>query len=95
MSRLKGNEAEVIICDEVETMPKGEAYDGMRFFIDVNEAEAGKSVTVHVVHGTFSRRENKAILRKYLSELGYKCKQEQKQILKALGFWGKALGTKK
>lgn len=83
------------INDTPQEMPKTtEAYDGMRFFINVNEAEEGNgSQTMHVVHGSFSRRENKRALRKYLDVLGYKDKAEQKRILKALGFWGKTLGT--
>lgn len=76
-----------------EVMPKEtEAYDGMRFFINVNEAAEGESQTMHVVHGTYSRRENKRALRAYLMALGYKPK-EHKQILKGLGLWGKKLGT--
>lgn len=78
-------------------LPKPEAaapYDGMRFLIEVNEAAEGESVTVHVVHGTWSRRENKRKLRLYLDALGYTNKTEQKRILKGLGFWSKkSLGT--
>ena len=71
-----------------------EAYDGMRFFVNVNEAVNGESVTVHVIHGTWSRRENKRRLRMYLAELGYTRHEEQKQLLKQLGFWTKTqLGT--
>jgi len=70
------------------------APTGMRFLINVNEAKAGESVTVHVVHGTWSRRENKRALRQYLSALGYTRHDEQKRILKGLGFWTKKqLGT--
>ena len=76
-------------------MPKeAKPYDGMRFFINVNDAKDGESVTMHVVHGTWSRRENKRRLRKYLSALGYTKHAEQKTILKELGFWSKKqLGT--
>jgi len=70
-------------------LPEQEAYDGMRFFINVNEADGETSVTMHVVHGTWSRRENKRRLRIYLAELGYKKHDEQKRILKDLGFWSK------
>lgn len=83
------------VNDTPEEMPKAdEPYDGVRFFINVNDAKDGESVTMHVVHGTWSRRENKRRLRMYLSELGYTKHDEQKRILKALGFWSKKqLGT--
>lgn len=83
------------VNDTPEEMPKEEQpYDGIRFFININDAKAGESVTVHVVHGTWSRTENKRRLRKYLSTLGYTKHDEQKRILKQLGFWTKSqLGT--
>ena len=83
------------VNDAPEEMPKEEKpYDGMRFFINVNDAKDGQSVTVHVVHGTWSRRNNKATLRKYLAAIGYTKHEEQKRILKKLGFWSKKqLGT--
>jgi len=75
-------------------LPTAKVHDGMRFFVDVNEAEEGGSTTVHVIYGTWSRRENKRSLRKYLTALGYKSHSEHKTILKALGFWSKKqLGT--
>ena len=78
-------------------LPKEERpYDGVRFFVPVNVASNGESQTMHVVHGTWSRTENKRRLRKYLSALGYTKHDEQKRILKALGFWTKSqLGTEK
>lgn len=84
------------VNDTPQELPKEEQpYDGMRFFINVNDAKAGASVTMHVIYGTWSRRENKRKLRLYLAELGYKKHNEQKAILKELGFWSKKqLGTK-
>jgi hypothetical protein len=83
------------VNDTPQEMPKEQvAYDGMRFYINVNDAKDGESVTMHVVHGTWSRRENKRRLRKYLAALGYTKHDEQKSILKELGFWSKKqLGT--
>ena len=76
--------------DTPQELPKEEQpYDGMRFFVNVNEAAEGESTTVHVIYGTWSRRENKRRLRKYLAHLGYTKHDEQKRILKDLGFWSK------
>lgn len=88
---FKGNH----VNDTPQELPKEEQpYDGMRFFVNVNEAKAGESVTMHVIYGTWSRRENKRKLRQYLTALGYKKHDEQKRILKDLGFWSKKqLGT--
>jgi len=83
-----------VVNDAPELPQEQEAYDGMRFFVNVNEAKEGESVTVHVIHGSWSRRENKRSLRKYLKALGYTKHDEQKRILKGLGFWTKTqLGT--
>lgn len=83
----RGLDAEAVFKQE-ETKPQG-----MRFFIPVNDAKEGESQTIHVVHGTFSRRENKNKLRAYLMALGYKPK-EHKAILKGLNLWSKKqLGT--
>lgn len=75
-------------------MKEGAAYDGMRFFVNVNDADDGGSTTMHVIHGTWSRRENKRALREYLRAIGYNKHSEHKEILKGLGFWSKKqLGT--
>ena len=71
-----------------------EQYDGMRFVVEVNDAAAGESITMHVIYGSWSRRDNRYKLRLYLKELGYTNRQEQNRMLKELGFWGKGLGTR-
>ena len=82
-----------VSLDSLKPMKKEvEAYDGMRFIIEVNDAKAGESITMHIVHGTWSRRENKRRLREYLNELGYTKRFEQNTLLKRLGFWNKGLG---
>lgn len=72
--------------------PDIQPYDGLRFFIEVNEAIKGGSVTMHVVHGTHCRRTNKYRLKLYLTEMGVPSSQHKK-VLKKLGFWGAGLGT--
>ena len=72
---------------------KGDAYNGLRFFIEINEPEVkGGSVTINVVHGTHCARTNKRRLRAFLTKWGVKpC--FHKSVLKELGFWGDALGS--
>lgn len=71
---------------------------GMRFFIEVNEREHNPltgevgSQTMHVVHGTHCAKTNKKRLFKYLEAVGVPAK-DHKRTLKALGFWGEALGN--
>ena len=66
-----------------------------RFIVPINEAEGENgTVTNHIVSVTTqSRRANKRTLRTYLTAMGVADK-EHKYILKQMGFWGLALGSK-
>ena len=68
-----------------------------RFIIPLNEAvgENG-TVTNHIIGVTTqSRRANKRALCHYLKDYHGIPASQHKTILKAMGFWGAALGTKK
>jgi len=68
----------------------------MKFIIAVNESdteEGNGSVTFDVVETDSNNpRTNKRKLKEYLTERGVPNK-EHKKVLKALGFWGSALGS--
>jgi hypothetical protein len=68
-----------------------------RFIIPLNEAEGENgTVTNHIIGVTTqSRRANKRALCHYLKDYHGIPAWQHKTILKALGFWGFALGTKK
>lgn len=68
-----------------------------RFVFPLNEAvgENG-TVTNHIVSVTTqSRRANKRALKHYLKDYHGIPENQHKRILKAMGFWGDALGTKR
>lgn len=68
-----------------------------RFIIPLNEAvgENG-TVTNHIIGVTTqSRRANKRALCHYLKDYHGIPASQHKTILKAMGFWGATLGTKK
>lgn len=66
----------------------------MKFLVPINEAEDGESQTVHVVEtNSTSARVNKMKLREYFMAQGVP-RTHVKRVMKAMGFWGDALGDK-